>query len=134
MRVNLASFALAALMAPAAIAETPAEIEGVIGAQIEAFLADDFDTAFTYASPMIQGMFGNATVFGHMVEQGYPMVHRPADIRYLDLAPLGPRLTQKVMIRDEGGLFHMLEYELVETQGGWKINGVRVLEAARLGA
>ena len=46
------------------------DIRGAIGAQIEAFKADDFDQAFTYASPLIQGLFGDSDRFGLMVRNG----------------------------------------------------------------
>ena len=46
----------------------------VISDQIAAFQQDDFETAFTYASPMIKGIFGTPERFGQMVREGYPMV------------------------------------------------------------
>ena len=52
-------------------------IESVISKQIEAFRADDFATAFTFASPNIRSMFGTPDNFGVMVRRGYPMVWRP---------------------------------------------------------
>lgn len=101
------------------------DIEATIGAQIEAFRADDFDTAFTYASPMIQGIFRTPDNFGVMVRRGYPMVWRPAEVRYLDLREIGGRLWQRVMITDAAGNVHLLDYEMIELESGWKINGVQ---------
>ena len=49
------------------------------------FLQDDFATAFTFASPNIQGIFGTHQNFGQMVRSGYPMVWRPADVQYIEL-------------------------------------------------
>ena len=34
-------------------------IQSVISSQIQAFQADDFETAFTYASPTIKRLFGS---------------------------------------------------------------------------
>ena len=65
------------LAAPAAQAQEAGAIPDVIGRQLEALEADDFARAFTFASPMIQGMFGTPENFGAMVKRGYPMVHRP---------------------------------------------------------
>lgn len=126
--------ALAVWGATAVAQESDAEIEAVISGQMDAFQSDDFATAFTYASPMIRGMFGSAERFGAMVQQGYPMVHRPADIRFVDLQDFGAMKRQKVMVRDANGTFHMLEYEMIANEDGWQINGVRVLEAPQLGA
>lgn len=111
-----------------------ADIEAVISNQMEAFKADDFAEAFTYASPMIQRLFGTSERFGAMVQQGYPMVHRPADIQFLAVEDFGNVKRQKVMVRDAGGVFHVLDYEMIQTPDGWQINGVQLLETRQLGA
>ncbi|MDJ1015043.1 MAG: DUF4864 domain-containing protein [Paracoccaceae bacterium] len=114
----------------------PAEpgIEGTIQSQIDAFLVDDFVTAFTFASPNIQGMFGSPERFGSMVRSGYPMVWRPGEVRFLELRDVGGQLWQKVMIRDQQGQLHVLDYQMVQSEGLWKINGVQVLRAPGVGA
>lgn len=104
------------------------EIEAVIGNQIEAFLADDFATAFTFASPMIREIFRTPENFGSMVRNGYPMVWRPAEIRYLGLEERGGDLWQLVRVTDRQGLAHVLAYQMVNLESGWKINAVQVLE------
>jgi hypothetical protein len=108
-------------------------IEGVISSQIEAFRRDDFATAFTFAAPAIRRIFETPDRFGSMVRQGYPMVHRPADVTFLDLDATGGSARQRVLIRDAAGVFHTLEYEMVEGPDGWKIAGVRLLTAAEVG-
>lgn len=137
MRGLLLSAVTAAMFAgsPAA-AEQPADpgIEGTIQRQIEAFLADDFATAFTFASPAIKGMFGTPERFGQMVRNGYPMVWRPAEVRYLGLREEGGRVWQRVMITDQGGSVHLLDYQMVPGGDGWQINGVHVLQGAGAGA
>lgn len=110
------------------------EIRGVIESQITAFQADDFGAAFTHASPGIKGMFGSAERFGAMVRQGYPMVHRPDEVRYLGLRTESGRQVQRVMIRDAQGRVHFLDYEMIEAEGGWQINGVRLLPPQGAGA
>ena len=102
-------------------------IEATITAQIDAFLKDDFAEAFTYASPNIQGMFGSSDRFGQMVRNGYPMVWRPGDVQYLELREIAGALWQKVLIRDQQGGTHVLDYQMIETAEGWKINGVQIL-------
>lgn len=136
MRRTLAAAATALLLALPAGAQDGAStaIEGVIQNQIEAFLRDDFETAFTYASPNIKQLFGTPERFGSMVRQGYPMVWRPSDVQYLELEEIGGRLWQKVMITDAAGTVHMLAYQMIETADGWQINGVQVLQAPQVGA
>ena len=125
----LALCAAAALSLPKPSAAQEGPIRAVIEAQIEAFEADDFDTAFTFASPTIQGMFGNAQNFGAMVKGGYPMVWRPDNLRFLALEERGGRLFQDVMVRDLDGVLHILEYQMQESENGWKINGVNIRRA-----
>jgi hypothetical protein len=110
------------------------DIEGTIQSQIEAFLADDFERAFGFASPNIQGLFGSSERFGQMVRQGYPMVWRPGDVQYLELRSIDGRLWQKVMIVDRAGLPHLLDYQMIETPEGWRINAVQLLRAPTVGA
>ena len=45
--------------------------------------------AFDYASPTIRGIFGSPDRFGAMVQQGYPMVYRPSEVRYLERREFG---------------------------------------------
>lgn len=98
----------------------------VISDQIAAFQQDDFATAFTFASPMIQGIFGDSQNFGRMVRNGYPMVWRPAEVEFLEATPEGNALVQDVLIRDADGVYYELEYEMIPGEDGWKINGVQV--------
>ncbi|MEJ5218401.1 DUF4864 domain-containing protein [Cognatishimia sp. D5M38] len=105
------------------------DIQAVITQQIEAFQVDDFAQAFTYASPNIQGFFGTSERFGQMVMSGYPMVHRPDAVRYLELREIAGNLWQRVMITDPAGVIHMLDYQMKMIDGMWRINGVQILPA-----
>jgi len=133
MRKWMIGAVLAAGMAGAALAQGT-EIEGVISSQIEAFKVDDFAQAFTFAAPSIQGMFRTPENFGRMVTQGYPMVWRPADVTYLDLRQEGGRYVQTVRIEDAQGTVHFLAYSMIQTENGWKISGVQVLDAPGVSA
>jgi len=110
------------------------DIETTIQRQLDAFVADDVGTAFSFASPGIKGMFGTPERFGMMVQQGYPMVWRPGSVRYLDLRQVQGRLAQRVMITDMQGRLHLLEYQMIPAGDGWQINGVQVLQAPAAGA
>jgi hypothetical protein len=65
-----------------------------------------------------------------MVTQGYPMVWRPGDVRYLELREEGGSHWQKVMITDQAGRVHILQYRMIDTPEGWRINGVQILDSA----
>ena len=49
------------------------------------------------------------------------------ELRELDPRP--GRSLQRVVLFDSAGVPHALEYEMIETASGWKINGVRFLQA-----
>jgi hypothetical protein len=135
MRRLALGFIGAVVMAASAVAQDArAGITSTIQGQIDAFLADDFATAFTFASPAIKGIFGTSDRFGSMVRQGYPMVWRPGSVRYLDLEDRAGALYQKVLITDAQGVPHLLEYQMIETAEGWQINGVRIIPAPEVGA
>ena len=64
MKAVFLSFLLSVLALPAlAQGDASRGIEATINRQIEAFQVDDFATAFTFASPSIQGMFGTSFEF-----------------------------------------------------------------------
>ncbi len=134
--VRLLAIALFGLWAAGAAwaQDAGSQIRGVISSQVEAFQADDFDTAFSFASPLIQGIFGSPERFGQMVQQGYPMVWRPANVEYTGLTERGGRMFQNVLITDQSGAVHLLEYEMIQTEDGWEINGVQFKRPGALGA
>ena len=124
---------LPVLSAQAQEARNPA-IETVIQQQFDAFRAEDVGTAFSFASPNIKGMFGTPENFGRMVRNGYPMVWRPAKVQFLDLRKVAGNLWQRVMVTDQAGRTHLLDYQMVETAQGWQINGVQLLPQTGVGA
>ncbi len=125
MRLFLISLCAAFFLATSARADEVA-IRDVIASQIEAFQADDFATAFTYASPSIRQIFRTPENFGNMVRQGYPMVWRPVEMNFLSIEMVDGMLWQNVMIRDRRGELHVLEYQMIQMEGAWKINAVRI--------
>jgi Domain of unknown function (DUF4864) len=133
MRNGLYAVMFAAAFAlPATAQEEP--IRNTIQSQIQAFQADDFARAFTFASPTIKGMFGTPENFGAMVKQGYPMVYRPADVQMMDLREVAGNLWQRVRVTDQAGAGWYLDYMMVETAEGWQINAVQILPAPDVGA
>jgi hypothetical protein len=128
--------ALAALLfslAAPAVAQDADAIENVIASQLAEFNDRDVPGAFTYASPDIQMMFGNATNFGLMVQQGYPMVWTNGGAEFLELREIDGRLWQKILLRDAENRRHVLDYAMVETPEGWKIDGVVLIPEPDVG-
>lgn len=130
MRFALAGLLL--LLAPMGLARDNA-IRAIIQDQLEAFQTNDLDRAFSYASPMIKGMFGNPTRFGQMVRDGYPMVWRPANVHFGGVRELGEGRVQTVFFTDQSGAVFEATYEMIRIDDAWQINGV-VIRKADLGA
>lgn len=105
------------------------EIENTINSQFEAFKADDFAGAFAYATPTLQMLFQSPENFKRMVISGYPMVWRPAEVRYVDLRERGGSMWQKVQITDGKGVTYLLDYKMEQTDMGWRIGAVMILDA-----
>ncbi len=132
MRVVLIAAALAA--AGAAAADDEVAIRDLIGDQFSAFAEGDTAEAFSYASPMIRQMFGSAENFARMVQGGYPMIWAADGVRYLGLREEAGRLLERVEVRDDAGGLHYFDYEMVQVDGVWRINGVWPVKDQSVGA
>ncbi len=132
-RLALVVTLFVAVAGPLRAEPDPQAIQGIISSQIEAFLAEDADAAFAFAAPNIKRRFGTPEVFGRMVRQGYPMVWAPEDLRYLELRRIAGTWYQKVLITDDDGALHVLDYAMTETADGWRIAGVQILPAPEVG-
>jgi hypothetical protein len=109
-------------------------IESTIQGQIDAFLQDDFGSAFTFAAPNIRNMFRTPENFGTMVQQGYPMVWRPESVAFGDLRSISGGLYQTVILTDAAGNLHYLDYRMLMIDGQWRIAGVQILQAPEFSA
>jgi len=126
-----------ALAAPAAGADEAldaadrAAIRSVIEAQLAAFQADDGATAFGFASPSIQEMFGNPTTFLAMVRTGYMPVYRPREVRFQRLILHQDEPVQLVLLVGPD-LEVVTAYYAMQKQpdGTWRINGCFLQAAA----
>jgi hypothetical protein len=105
-----------------------AAIRDVIQGQVEAFRRDDGDAAFGYASPMIQGMFGQSDEFMDMVRQGYRPVYRPKVFDFREIVDLHGQIAQKVHVVGPDGRPVTAVYPMTRLpDGSWRINGCYLL-------
>lgn len=116
--------------AKAQSAEDAAAIRTVITDQIAAMEVDDWDKAFSYASPTIQGIFGSPDNFSEMVTRGYPMVWRPKRFETGPLTETAAGLTQTMVFEDQQGRLYIADYAMQKVEGVWRINGVQIRPAA----
>ena len=109
------------------------DIEAVIASQLQYFQKDDFAGAITHAAPNIKQIFRTPERFGQMVTNGYPMVHRPAEIQFKELETNAGVQVQNVLIRDLKGTYYLAQYTMVMVDGEWQIAGVNIVPAQGVG-
>jgi hypothetical protein len=99
-------------------------VQAIIRSQLNAFLADDGATAFSFASPGIQGMFGSADTFMKMVRQSYPQVYRAREAEFRDVVEIHGRPTQRVLLVGPDGKPVIALYAMErQPDGSWRIDG-----------
>jgi hypothetical protein len=122
------------LLAALPVTADPKAMQSVIDQQLDAFQDDDFAKAMEFASPVLQRYFRTPENFAQMVTRGYPMVWRFDSVRYLESRIEDGAHWQRVMIRDLQGTVHILDYRMTETENGWRINGVQILDSSDFAA
>lgn len=118
--------------APLALAAEPVDTaQSIIQNQIEAFLNDDAETAYSFASPQIRQKFPDKSIFFEMVKRGYAPVYRPGNFAFGRSKIVGETVVQEVLISAPDGKDWTALYFLVrQPDGSYKINGVQMLQQA----
>lgn len=132
-RLTLATLCFAMLQAALPVrAEEPLDAaRSVIESQISAFLKDDADTAYSFASPNIKRVFPDKEQFFAMVRKSYEPVYRPGNYAFgrNKILSDGAIVLQEVMISGREGKDWTAVYELGrQPDGSYKINGVQMLK------
>jgi hypothetical protein len=118
------------LMATSSLADDNlATARGVIEKQIVAFLNDDVDSAYSFATPGIQKVFPEPQRFFDMVKRNYAPVYRPGNYafgRALSETD-GATIAQELLITGPKGKNWRAVYVLErQDDGKYRINGVRL--------
>jgi ketosteroid isomerase-like protein len=104
--------------------------QAVISGQLEAFKKDDGQTAYSFAAPIVKGIFPSAEIFMGMVKRGYEPIYKNTKYVFGDLATdtLG-RPAQHVIITASDGKRYEAVYAMQQQPDGtWKIAGVQMVE------
>ena len=105
-----------------------ATIQTIIQNQIAAFQRDDGATAYSYASPTIQGLFPSPEQFMTMVRDGYRPVYRPRSVVFGEVIETLAGPVQRVYLTGPDGRGWVALYSLErQPDGSWKINGCRLI-------
>jgi len=109
-------------------------VQSAIEQQLQAFLADDGATAYSFAAPNIRSRFPTEDIFMEMVRQGYRPVYRPHSYTFGELKAAGGGLEQLVDIVDANGDFWTAHYTLELVDGAWRITGCTLEKKPGVGA
>ena len=106
------------------------ESRAVIEAQLEAFKQGDSAKAFSYATPNIQTMFGDAETFMQMVREGYDVVVKPVTVRFVKFETDGMNALHAVQMIDRQKTLWNVYYVLEKrSDGTWRISSCETEKA-----
>jgi hypothetical protein len=105
-------------------------IRDIIANQWDAFKSDDAERAFSYASPAIRQIFGDANTFMAMVRSAYSPVYHPHDPQFGPVTESVASPTQSVTVLDEDGNVWTALYSMEkQADGSWRISGCRLIRS-----
>ena len=115
---------------PARAADDVAAAQTIIRAQEQAVARDDAANAYSYASPVMQTIFGQPDVFMQMVRKNYAPVYRHKKFEFGEGRASGGNIAQIVYIIDTYGDEWEALYTLEkQPDGNLKITGCSLKKA-----
>ena len=100
------------------------QIISVVSSQLQAFQDDDFEKAYSYASPTIKTIFPDHKKFRDMVVGQYQAVYRPKSINFGNVTTQGGTTFLEVYLVDPDGIFVTAIYTMQQQEDdSWLING-----------
>ncbi len=100
------------------------QIISVVSSQLQAFQDDDFEKAYSYASPTIKTIFPDYKKFRDMVVGQYQAVYRPKSINFGSVTTQGGTTFLEVYLVDPDGIFVTAIYTMQQQEdNSWLING-----------
>lgn len=130
--ILLMTLALSAATPATAQTDSAREAQDIVTRQLEAFLAGDFVTAYSYASPDIKRVFPTIDGFMSMVRNGYLPVLRPGNYAFGQVETDSEgRLVWEVLIRGPDGADYTAAYYMErQPDGSWKVDAVSLRKGA----
>jgi hypothetical protein len=108
--------------------DVEAGIDATVTAQLDAFAAGDFRTAFGYASESFRSSV-DLKGFRRIIREGYPEVASARSHVVVDCRQLAPGDAQAlVSVTGQGGSVAQVGYRFVLESGGWRIDGASTLD------
>ena len=102
------------------------ETQSVIESQIQAFLDENAELAYSYAAPMIKMKFTNPVEFMSMVKNYYEPVYNPKLFYFLDAKYYEGAIYHQLQVISQKNESFLATYSLIQDEGRWKISGCAV--------
>ena len=103
-----------------------AETQLIIESQIQAFLDENADLAYSYAAPLIKMKFTNHKEFMLMVKNYYEPVYNPKQFYFLDAKYYEGAIYHQLQVISQKNESFLATYSLIQDEGEWKISGCAV--------
>ena len=102
------------------------ETQNIIENQIQAFISEDSERAFSYAAPMIKLRFNNADEFMSMVKSYYEPVYNPKQYYFINSKYLENSIYHQLQVVSQSNVSYLATYSLIKENEKWKISGCAV--------
>ena len=98
----------------------------IIESQIQAFLDENAELAYSYAAPLIKMKFNNPQEFMYMVKNYYEPVYNPKQFQFIDAKYFEGAIFHQLQVISQKNESFLATYSLIQDEGKWKISGCAV--------
>ncbi len=102
------------------------ETQSIIESQIQAFLDENAELAYSYAAPLIKMKFNSPQEFMYMVRNYYEPVYNPKQFQFLDAKYFEGAIFHQLQVISQTNESFLATYSLIQDEGKWKISGCAV--------
>ena len=102
------------------------ETRFIIESQIQAFLDENAELAYSYAAPLIKMKFSNPLEFMYMVKSYYEPVYNPKQFQFIDAKYYEGAIYHQLQVISQQNESFLATYSLIQDEGKWKISGCAV--------
>ena len=102
------------------------ETQFIIESQIQAFLDENAELAYSYAAPLIKMKFNNPLEFMSMVKNYYEPVYNPKQFYFIDARYFEGAVYHQLQVISQQDESFLATYSLIQDGGKWKISGCAV--------
>ena len=102
------------------------ETQFIIESQIQAFLDENAELAYSYAAPLIKMKFNNPLEFMSMVKNYYEPVYNPKQFYFIEARYFEGAIYHQLQVISQQDESFLATYSLIQDGGKWKISGCAV--------